>query len=132
MCCIGFPNEQVCFVFVDNTYLRATDYGCLCEKLRSCAAEWRLIAQSLGFTFSEIAIIETNPKNVRPTSYIENVIGVWLEWAPGDARGSEDYATLEQLQIAVDKAGFGVIASKLTRGKKMYQLGDEICLGTQV
>jgi hypothetical protein len=45
------------------------------------------------------------------------MIGDWLEWAPGDARGSEDYATLEHLQIAVSEAGFGVVASKLTRGK---------------
>jgi hypothetical protein len=106
-------------VFIDNTRLKATDYGCLCKKLHSCAAEWQCIAQSLRFTFSEISTIEANPRNVRPTSFINNVVGLWLEWAPGDARGSKDYATLEQLQNAVSQAGFGVVASELTKG--MYR-----------
>jgi aminoglycoside phosphotransferase len=102
-----------CFVLADNTRLKGTDYGCLCEKLHSCAAKWKQIAQSLRFTCSEILNIETCPRNMELNSYIDNVVGVWLEWAPGDARGSEDYATLEQLQNAVSKAGFGVVASEL-------------------
>jgi hypothetical protein len=84
--------------------------------LRCCAAEWKLIAQSLRFTFPEISTIEANPRNVGPTSCIDNVIGLWLEWAPGDARVSKDYPTLEQLQSAVSKAGHGVVASELTKG----------------
>jgi hypothetical protein len=108
---------RICFVFVDNTRLEASDYGCLCEKLRPCAAKWKHIAQSLRFTYSEVSNIESNPRNMELTSCLDNVIGVWLQWAPGDDRGSKDYATLEHLQIAVSKAGCGVVASKLTRGK---------------
>ena len=28
----------------------------------------------------------------------------WLQWAPGDDRGSRDYATVRSLSTAVDKA----------------------------
>jgi hypothetical protein len=108
-----------CFVLVDNTRLKATDYGCLCEKLHRCAAKWKQIAQSLRFTYSEINNIKTCPLNMDLDSCIDDVIGVWLQWAPGDARGSEDYATLEQLQNAVSKAGFGVVASEL-KGMSIY------------
>jgi hypothetical protein len=104
------------FIFITGTRLKAADYGCLCVKVRPCAAKWKLIAQSLRFTHNEISAIEANPRNVQPNSYLDNVVGVWLEWAPGDARGSEDYATLEQLQIAVNKAGYGAIASELIKG----------------
>ena len=37
----------------------------------------------------------------------------WFQWAPGDARGSQDFATLESLKDAVSKAGFGSTAHKL-------------------
>jgi hypothetical protein len=130
VCWIGLTNEQFFyFFFVDGTRLKANDYGCLCGKLRSCAARWEQIAESLGFTYPEISIIEANPRSRGPTSYLGNMIGDWLEWAPGDARGSEDYATLEHLQLAVSEAGFGVVASKLTRGK---QVGDRVSLGAEV
>ena len=41
-----------------------------------------------------------------PGSFMDGMIDRWSQWAPGDARGSEDYATLEALIIAVDKAGY--------------------------
>jgi len=37
----------------------------------------------------------------------------WIQWAPGDARGSRDYATLEALRTAVDQAGLGRTAHDL-------------------
>ena len=47
--------------------------------------------------------------NLTPNSCLEDMIGHWLQWAPGDARGSKNHATLEQLQQAVDVAGFGAL-----------------------
>ena len=107
-------NVFVCFLCVD---LKATDYGWLCERLRPCAAKWKLIAQSLRFTHDEILTIEAHRNNEGPTSCLDNVIGDWLQWAPGDARGSEHYASLELLKDAVSKAGYGAIAVKLTEGR---------------
>ena len=37
----------------------------------------------------------------------------WLQWAPGDHRGSKNFATLEGLQLALSKSGLGVAASEL-------------------
>jgi hypothetical protein len=37
---------------------------------------------------------------------MDGVIEKWSHWAPRDARGSEDYATLEALRTTVNKAGF--------------------------
>jgi hypothetical protein len=72
----------------------------------------------LQFDSHEISNIAANPE---PTACMAKVIGDWLEWAPGDSRGSEDYATLERLRMAVDKAGYGVTASEL-KGMQIYTI----------
>ena len=41
------------------------------------------------------------------------MLSSWLQWAPGDARGSTDYATMEALRRAVNRAGLGVTAQEL-------------------
>ena len=90
-------------------------YGRLCEQLQPCAAKWEDIAKFLGFKDYEIANIKADPTKLigAPGSYMDEVISQWSHWAPGDARGSRDYATLEQLKVAVDKAGFHDIAAEL-------------------
>ena len=47
------------------------------------------------------------------SNYLSAMLSDWLQWAPGDARGSSCYATLESLKDAVDKAGLGSLAQKL-------------------
>ncbi len=42
-------------------------------------------------------------------NYIFDVIEFWLQWAPGDGRGSEDVATLEALQAALNSTGHSSI-----------------------
>ena len=37
---------------------------------------------------------------------MDGMIDRWSHWAPSDARKSKDYATLEALRNAVDKAGY--------------------------
>ena len=37
----------------------------------------------------------------------------WLQWAPGDNRGSKDFATFEALKIALNEAGLAAAASDL-------------------
>ena len=90
-------------------------YGQLCEQLRPCAAKWEDIAKFLDFKDYEIANIKADPTKLHgaPGSYLDEVISQWARRAPGDARGSKDYATLEQMKSAVDKAGFPDIASIL-------------------
>ena len=39
-----------------------------------------------------------------PTSYLDAMLAEWQQWAPGDVRGSTDYATLDALKEAVVRA----------------------------
>ena len=70
----------------------------------------------MRFTRDEINAIKAHPANVAggPESCLGDMIGKWLHWAPGDARGSKGRATLEALKRAVDKAGYGDVAEKLS------------------
>ena len=98
------------------------DYGILLEQLHLCAAEWETIAAGLRYTNDEIKNIKADPTNIAraPRSYLEDIIGKWLHWAPGDARGSKDGATLEALKRAVSQAGFGNIAENLTLSERSH------------
>ena len=41
------------------------------------------------------------------------MLAQWLQWAPGDSRGSTSFATLEDLKAALNQAGLGAIAYDL-------------------
>ena len=53
-----------------------------------------------------------------PEGCLGEVLSTWTHWAAGDARGSEDRATLEALKRAVDVAGFPDIANSLTLSER--------------
>ena len=99
-----------------RTLIEDHHWGTLCEQLRPCAAKWDDIAKGLKFKGSEINNIRADPTRLvnSPGSYLDAVLATWPCWAPGDKRGTEDYATLEALKRSVDSAGFGKIAEKLT------------------
>ena len=99
-----------------HTVVNPHHYGYLHEQLCPCADKWEKIAMGLRFTSDEIRIIKSNPANFTggPTACLGAVLTDWMQWAPGDARGSKDRATLEALKTAVSRAGFGVIADELT------------------
>ena len=40
------------------------------------------------------------------------MLSAWMQWAPGDSRGSTEYATLGALRRAVSSAGMGITAKK--------------------
>ena len=91
------------------------DHGYIYKKLQPHASKWRDIAIGLGFTPAELDNIAANPSRVTtaPRSYLSAMLSDWLEWAPGDARGSTKYATIEDLRSAVDRAGLGLTAREL-------------------
>ena len=45
-----------------------------------------------------------------PGSWFSAMLEAWLEWKPGDSRGS---VSLKSLKNAVDKAGLGKTATEL-------------------
>ena len=42
-----------------------------------------------------------------PLSWLEAMLSEWMQWAPGDSRGSNNFATLEDLKGALSDAGLG-------------------------
>ena len=101
---------------IGRTLIEDHHWGTLCEQLRPCAAKWDDIAKGLKFKGSEIENIRADLTRLvnSPGSYLDAVLATWPCWAPGDKRGTKDYATLEALKRSVDSAGFGKIAEELT------------------
>ena len=99
-----------------NTLVEPRHYGILVEQLAPCSPQWDRIAGGLRFQRDEIENIKASPSFIidAPMSWLREVISQWITWTPGDARGSKDRPTLEALKRAVDKAGFGMVASTLS------------------
>ena len=88
----------------------------LLQRLREHASKWRDIGTNLGFRPGELDNIQAAPKDLMgaPQSWLSAMLAEWLEWAPGDERGSDQYATLKALKEAVSKTTLGTTAESLT------------------
>ena len=47
-----------------------------------------------------------------PQSWLAAMLSEWLQWAPGDGRGSTGFATRESLRVALLKANLGQLAEQ--------------------
>ena len=85
------------------------------KKLRNHAAKWRDIGTYLDFLPGELDNIETRPSLVHraPVSFLERMLEEWIQWAPGDSRGSNGFATLDDLKAALMDAKLGATAHSL-------------------
>jgi hypothetical protein len=115
----GYKKWQLCSTKVCRDLkgrLNKSHFPFLIEQLSDCAYKWRKIGTHLKFKQDELKNIEAKPSLVSdaPESYLSELISNWMEWAPGDSRGSTNYANLEDLKSAVSKAGFGVVAGELS------------------
>ena len=66
------------------------------EKLAPHAAKWRDVGKGLGFKEEEMDSIQSNPMLMMqspPKSWLKEMLSQWLQWAPGDGRGSTGVAT---------------------------------------
>ena len=81
----------------------------LLRQLTNHAAKWRVIGIHLGFLPGELANIEARPSLSQgaPVSWFAAMLEDWLQWAPGDSRGSTSFAKLEDLKGALSEAGLG-------------------------
>ena len=101
----------------NSTHLNERDHHTtLISQLGEHAAKWKVIGTYLGFRQGELEIIEGSPLLLTqaPLSYLNKLLSTWYRWAPGDGRGSKDFATLEALKDAVSQAGLGKVAHELT------------------
>ena len=96
---------------------RLTDdhHSVLLSQLTKHASAWSVIGTYLGFHPGEIANIEARPNLIQgaPVTWLSAMLAEWLQWAPGDSRGSTSFATLEVLKTALDQAGLGATAHNL-------------------
>ena len=81
-------------------------------KLNLYASKWREIGTHLGFRQGELDNIEHKPLllNEGPKAWLREMLREWLEWAPGDSRGSSSSASIECLKCALDKSGLAQTA----------------------
>ena len=95
--------------------LHDTDHPSLYEKLKEYSYKWKEVGTLLGFRPGELDNIEARPLllSSAPKSWLSAMLAEWLQWAPGDARGSTNFATLNGLRQALDKAGLSAIAQAL-------------------
>ena len=95
-----------------DTRLEHKHVNILYGQLSEYASKWAEIGIHLGFRCSELNNIEAKPALFYkgPKGFLLQMLSDWLEWAPGDERGSNQYATLEALKRAVSSAGLGATA----------------------
>ena len=73
------------------------------------------MARELGFKEGEMDNIKMSPVLLMeaPQSWLGAMLSQWLQWAPGDGRGSTGYASKESLQAALLRANLGQLAQQL-------------------
>ena len=79
-------------------------HGIIYQRLTLYATKWRDIGMALGFLEGELDNIQSNPMlltQTPPKSWLSEMLSQWLQWGPGDARGSKDYASIESLKEAL-------------------------------
>ena len=97
-------------------HLSDSDHAKIYSELEDHAAEWRDIGGALGFSEGELNNIEGNQMlftQSPPMSYLKRMLSKWLQWAPGDGRGSTGYATKESLVAALLEVNLGRLAKKI-------------------
>ena len=98
---------------IDGGRLGDDDHSSIYSKLKDKAANWRDIGKELGFKQGEMDNIQSNLVLLTqspPNSFLREMLSQWLQWAPGDGRGSTGFATRESLRAALLKANLGQLA----------------------
>ena len=90
-------------------------HSVLLKQLTKHASVWREIGTYLGLTQGELSNIQANQSLAvnSPVSWLSAMLFQWLQWAPGDGRGSKSFATLEGLKTALNQAMLGRTAYDL-------------------
>lgn len=98
-----------------DSKLTSRNHASLFKQLSQLAAKWDDIGRELGFKQGELDNIKDSPLLLSgaPLSWLGTMLSQWLEWAPGDSRGSRDFATLEGLKDALRQANLGSTAHDL-------------------
>ena len=98
-----------------NERLTDDHHAVLLKQLTKHSADWKMIGLYLGFSSGELKDIEARPflQQGAPTSWLSAMLVQWLQWAPGDSRGSTSFATLKALKTALNEVCLGATAHDL-------------------
>ena len=111
------PQEHIASTTSEEqcTTLTSQHHTILLEQLTEHSARWKSIGLQLGFRQSKLDTIEARPSLWvgAPNTMLSAVLTEWLQWAPGDGRGSTSFATIEGLKNALMKANLGATAHNL-------------------
>ena len=112
---VGHSNSPQQSYASQHKSARLTDIhtASLLQQLSVHALKWREIGTYLGFRPGELDNICGHSLLISPTDWLREMLSQWLQWAPGDSRGSNSFATLEGLKAALSQAGLGAIAYDL-------------------
>ena len=97
----------------ESTRLSDHHMSSLLHQLSEHAVKWREIGTYLGFRPGELDNICGHALRMSPTDWLQEMLAQWLQWAPADGRGSNNFATLEDLKTALYQAGLGATAHDL-------------------
>ena len=100
---------------ISNQRILESDMPKILDKLRPHSDKWLDIGDALGFKTYELANIQATPTLLAsaPYMYLRELLSQWVNWAPGDARGSRDFATWDMLRRALEKAGLETLVHEL-------------------
>ena len=107
------PRQSYTSQQVSSTKLSDCHMSSLLQQLSEHAAKWREIGTYLGFRPGELDNICGDLLLHTPTDWLQKMLSQWLQWAPKDGRGSNSFATLEDLKAALNQAGLGATAHDL-------------------
>ena len=113
---LWFEQQQQATNFNDTKQLKEEHLPDLLTALRNHAWKWRDIGTQLGFQQGELENIAAN-QTLQPNisqSCLRAMLSEWLQWAPGDSRGSLTIATLKTPKSALRESGLGATAQELS------------------
>ena len=104
------PNALIEHMYVAQR-LTESHLPSLLQQLSDHATRWRDIGTYFGFTSGKLDNIQY--EHPSPTTCLSKMLTEWLQWAPGDSRGSTNFATLEALKDALNQVGLAAAAHDL-------------------
>ena len=111
-------SERVECSLTDDTCLAESHLPELELQFKDHASQWRDIGTYLGFRQGELDNIQSSGLLLQgaPLSYLRAMLSKWLQWAPGDSRGSTHThkCTLKSLKSALQNSDLGQTASSLS------------------
>ena len=112
------PTDLIKHHHIDSLYRSITG-----RDPENCLSQWKMVGLQLGFSEKELSDVPgkaddsiwkfSDEEFNYDGKIFKQMLKEWVEWYPGDSRGSTKFATYSDLQNALIKTGFGNVARDL-------------------